>query len=132
MSQLFPSLSLGSITALLTVITLFFGELLPKALAVANSELVTRKLVPSISRLASILSPLIRTFTATLNMLLSLFGMRNQEDTNVSADMLRMIITEAERTAGIDTSEGKVIKNVLDMDTREVEKIMQPRVEIVA
>ena len=55
MTEIFPRASLGFITALLTVVTLFFGELLPKALAVANSELVTRALVPTISRFASLL-----------------------------------------------------------------------------
>lgn len=42
-SQLLPHLSLGSLTAMLTVISLMFGEVFPKALAVGNSELVTRK-----------------------------------------------------------------------------------------
>ena len=41
-SQLFPRASLGFLTATLTAVTLFFGELLPKAFAVANSETVTR------------------------------------------------------------------------------------------
>ena len=42
-TEYFPSVSLGLITAVLTAFTLFFGELLPKALAVSNSELVARK-----------------------------------------------------------------------------------------
>ncbi len=42
-SSIFPKATLGSITIALTLVTLFLGELLPKALAVANSELVARK-----------------------------------------------------------------------------------------
>jgi hypothetical protein len=42
-AQLFPALSLGTLTALLTVISILFGEVFPKALAVGNSELVSRK-----------------------------------------------------------------------------------------
>jgi hypothetical protein len=45
LTELFPSMSLGAITAALTAVTLFFGELLPKALAVANSETVARIMV---------------------------------------------------------------------------------------
>jgi Mg2+/Co2+ transporter CorB len=33
---------------------------------------------------------------------------------------------------GINTGEGRMIKAVLDMQDKEVNKIMQPRVEIVA
>jgi putative hemolysin len=131
-SALFPKWSLGYITALLTVVTLFFGELLPKAVAVANSELVARKLVPSISKIASTLSPITFLITYMSNAVLSIFGLRLEEDKNVSEDMVRMVVAEAQRTEGIERNEGRMIEAVLDMDTREVEKIMQPRVDIVA
>ena len=42
-AQLLPNLSLGSITAMLTIISLLLGEVFPKALAVGNSELGARK-----------------------------------------------------------------------------------------
>lgn len=131
-SQIFPTASLGFITAVLTVVTLFFGEILPKALAVANSELVTRKMVPPISKVAALLTPVTTTINVLSNFVLALFGLRNKEDENVSEDMLRMVVADAQRTAGIDTNEGRMIKAVLDMDSREVQKIMRPRVDIVA
>lgn len=131
-SELFPKLSLGFVTAALTVITLFFGELLPKALAVSNSELVARKFVPIISRLSQLLLPLTTTITYLSNLILQLAGLRSVEERNVSEDMLRMVVEEAQRTASIESGEGKMIKAVLDMQKKDVSKIMQPRVEIVA
>lgn len=51
----------------------------------------------------------------------------------MSEDMLRLVVDEAQRSdEGIETGEGRMIKNVLDMQDKEVERIMQPRVEIVA
>ena len=84
--------------------------------------------------------------------------MRNEEDRNVSEDMLRMVVDEVcmyvfmgmymevdiatlcaarllqatTSTEGIETGEGRMIKAVLDMQDKEVSKIMQPRVDIVA
>ena len=47
--------------------------------------------------------------------------------------MLRLVVDEAQRSSsGIETGEGKMIKNVLDMQDKEVGKIMQPRVDVVA
>jgi len=44
-----------------------------------------------------------------------------------------MVVDEAvESTEGIETGEGRMIKAVLDMQDTTVEKIMQPRVDIVA
>mmetsp|Transcript_12599 Transcript_12599/g.18925 ORF Transcript_12599/g.18925 Transcript_12599/m.18925 type:complete len:413 (-) Transcript_12599:225-1463(-) len=59
--------------------------------------------------------------------------MRSEEDRNVSEDMLRMVVDEATTSSeGIETGEGRMIKAVLDMQDKEVSKIMQPRVDIVA
>lgn len=131
-TDLFPKVSLGFITAALTAVTLFFGELLPKALAVSNSELVARKMVPMISQLGNVLMPMTATVTFLSDLVLRIAGLRSVEDTNVSEDMLRLIVDEAQRTEGIETGEGRMIKAVLDMQDNEVSKIMQPRVAIVA
>ena len=131
-SDLFPKASLGFITAALTAVTLFFGELLPKALAVSNSELVARKMVPMISQLATLLTPMTLTVTFLSDLVLRIAGLRSVEDRNVSEDMLRLIVDEAQRTEGIATGEGRMIKAVLDMQDNEVSKIMQPRVDMVA
>ena len=130
--KLFPNASLGTITAILTAVTLFFGEYMPKALAVSNSELVARTWVPIISQLATVLLPFTSAVTFLSDILLTLAGLKNKAVDDVSEDMLRMVVDEAQRTESIETGEGRMIKAVLDMQDKEVEKIMQPRVDIVA
>lgn len=132
-SALFPSISLGTVTAALTAITLFFGELLPKAIAVNKSETVARKLLPVISRMAFLFTPLTSTVTLLSDFVLSAFGLRGIEDGSVSEDMLRRVVEQAQKTEnGIETGEGRMIKGVLDMQDKEVGRIMRPRVEILA
>jgi len=120
-------------TAGLTAFTLFFEELVPKALAVSNSELVARKLVPIISRMSSALLPITSAVTVLNDFVLGVVGLRSKEDQSVSEDMLRMVVDEAQRSdEGIETEEGRMINAVLDMQDVVVNKIMQPRVDIVA
>ena len=117
----------------LTAFTLFFEELVPKALAVSNSELVARKLVPIISRMSSALLPITSAVTVLNDFVLGVVGLRSKEDQSVSEDMLRMVVDEAQRSdEGIETEEGRMINAVLDMQDVVVNKIMQPRVDIVA
>lgn len=123
-SALFPSLGLGSITIALTAITLFFGELLPKALAVANSELVARRLVPLLSRLSALMLPATSLMTLLSNAVLARFGLRSVEDKNVSEEMVRRVVAEAQATAGIESLEGKMIQAVLDLQEQSVNKVM--------
>ena len=56
----------------------------------------------------------------------------DEKEDDVSEDMLRMVVDEAQRSnTGIDSGEGRMIKAVLDMQDKAVGKIMQPRVDIV-
>lgn len=61
--QIFGSAGLAYATAALTVTTLFFGELLPKALGVNNAEVVARRVLPIIIILSVVLNPVAKTFT---------------------------------------------------------------------
>ncbi|CAN0467696.1 unnamed protein product [Discosporangium mesarthrocarpum] len=60
---MFGSAGLAYSTASLTAITLFFGELLPKALGVNNAEMVARFMVPLVSTLSVFLNPVAKVFT---------------------------------------------------------------------
>ena len=99
----------------------------------SNSELVARKLVPIISRMSSALLPITSAVTVLNDFVLGVVGLRSKEDQSVSEDMLRMVVDEAQRSdEGIETEEGRMINAVLDMQDVVVNKIMQPRVDIVA
>jgi CBS domain containing-hemolysin-like protein len=133
LERLFPRLSLALITAALTAFTLFFEELVPTSVAVANSELIARKFVPLLSRVSAALRPLTAAITWLNDWALRVAGLRATEDASVSEDMLRRVVDEAERSEeGIESEEGRMIKAVLDMQEQAVSRIMQPRVDIVA
>lgn len=134
-SALVPAWSLGLVSAVLTFLTLFFGELLPKAVAVRYSEAVARRLLPFIARLAAALTPLTMSFTALSDAALRLGGLSPalRDDEAVSEHMLRRVVDEAQRSSeGIESGEGRMIKGVLDMQHKEVARVMRPRVDIVA
>ncbi len=133
LSDIFPNLSLGYISASLAGVTLLFGELVPKALAMSNPEFVVRKCAKPISYLAGLLQPLSAIITLFSNVVLKMFGLRSEEE-HISEDMLRMMVAEAARDPklGIESREGRMIEGVLDLQELEVSKIMRPRIEIAA
>lgn len=63
MAKIFGSAGLAYATAALTVTTLFFGELLPKALGVNNAEIVARSTLPVIIFISWALNPVAKSFT---------------------------------------------------------------------
>jgi len=133
-SRIFPNLSLGTITAGLTGITLLFGEILPKALAVSNPEIVVRNVASPINYLATVLQPVTASVTFLSKLFLGMLGLQLVDDKAVSEDMLRMMVVEAQRDpdTGIGSREGRMIEGVLDLQEQTVDKIMCPRIDMLA
>ncbi|CAM9772915.1 unnamed protein product, partial [Hapterophycus canaliculatus] len=130
--QMFGSAGLAYATAALTVTTLFFGELLPKALGVNNAEVVARRVLPVIIVLSWVLNPVAKTFTLISTLMLSMLGFKSTETGRVSEEELRLIVTGAKMSGGIESQEGMMIEGVLDLQDTKISEIMRPRVEVVA
>ncbi|CAM9142173.1 unnamed protein product, partial [Ectocarpus sp. 12 AP-2014] len=130
--QMFGSAGLAYATAALTVTTLFFGELVPKALGVNNAEVVARRVLPIIIVLSVVLNPVAKTFTLISTLMLSMLGFKSTETGRVSEEELRLIVTGAKMSGGIESQEGMMIEGVLDLQDTKISEIMRPRVEVVA
>lgn len=130
--QVFGSKGIAYATAALTAITLFFGELLPKALGVSNAEMVARGLVPIINVMAVFLSPIGKGFSLISKMALKFLGFKSEGGDAVSEEELRLIVSGAKQSGGIETEEASMVEGVLDLQITKVTKVMSPRTEVVA
>eukprot|EP00592_Proboscia_alata_P001324 CAMPEP_0194374298 /NCGR_PEP_ID=MMETSP0174-20130528/22702_1 /TAXON_ID=216777 /ORGANISM="Proboscia alata, Strain PI-D3" /LENGTH=628 /DNA_ID=CAMNT_0039153783 /DNA_START=566 /DNA_END=2452 /DNA_ORIENTATION=- len=116
----------------LTALTLFFVELLPKRVGVANAEGVARLMLPPIQLLSHVVAPLGIGLSWLSKATLSLFGVSSANADGVSGSELRLIVAGARDSGTIDQSEDEMIKGVLNLQDQKVKEIMKPRVEIVA
>jgi len=117
----------------LTALTLFFVELLPKSIGVTNAEKVARFMVPPVNILATVVSPLGISLSFLSKQVLKLFGIHTQNgDGDVSDSQLRLIVTGARDSGTIDHGEQEMIQGVLNLQDQRVKEIMKPRVEMIA
>ena len=117
----------------LTAITLFFVELLPKSIGVTNAERVARLMVPPITLISKVVSPLGIALSWLSKQVLYMLGLKgSSSDTGVSDSELRLIVMGARDSGTIDHSEGEMIKGVLNLQSQRVKEMMRPRVDIVA
>jgi len=127
-----PQVTLGQATAGLTFFTLFFGELLPKALGVSNAEMVARSTVPVISVLAVFFSPFALCMKFVINNILRTFGVKSDNNGKVSEEELRLIVMGAKQSGGIEKEEAKMVEGVLDLQDMRVSEVMRPRINVEA
>ncbi len=105
------------ITLILSYITLVFGELVPKRMAMRNAE----KLALGISGLISIISkafaPIVWLLTVSTNGILRLLGIDpNAEDEEVSEEEILMMVDAGSEAGAIDPEEQQLIQNVFEFD----------------
>ncbi|GMI57305.1 hypothetical protein ScalyP_jg11337 [Parmales sp. scaly parma] len=120
----------GSI--ILTALTLFFVELVPKSIGINNAEFVARRMVAPINLMGKVVGPFGLALTYMAKSLLKLFGMQTKDLELVSEEELRLIVTGARESGSIETSEGDMIQGVLDLQDQKIKEIMRPRVEMIA
>ena len=80
------------ITLLLSYITLIFGELVPKRLAMHNSEKIALGVSGLVTAASKIFAPLVGLLTVSTNGILRLFGIDpNEDDDQVTEEEIRMM-----------------------------------------
>jgi len=126
------SIGFAKATTILTLFTLFFGELLPKSLGVSNAELVARSMVPIISVFATVFSPMGKSASWLTKKVLRFFGLKAVDDGRVSEEELRLIVMGARQSGGIEQEEAMMVEGVLDLQDTRVSEVMKPRVEVEA
>ncbi len=121
-----------TITIILSFITLVFGELVPKRVAMRKTESIALGLSGTVSFISKAFSPIVWLLTASTNLTLRLFGIDpDAEDNEVSEEDIRMMAEAGSKMGVIDEEENTLIQNVFEFNDITVGDIMTHRTEIV-
>ena len=119
------------ITLILSYFTLIFGELVPKRVAMHNSEPLALALSTIISGIATCFSPIVWFLTASTNGVLRLLGIDpNAEDDEVSEEEIRMMVDVGSEKGVIDHEEKNFIQNVFEFDDITAGEIATHRTDV--
>ncbi len=111
------TLAVIAITLILSFITLVFGELVPKRLAMKHSEKIALGLSSVVAFISKIFAPLVGLLTVTTNAILRLCGVDPRETgEEVTEDEIRMMVDAGSENGAIDVEERELIENVFEFD----------------
>lgn len=125
------SVSVVLITLILSYFTLVFGELVPKRVAMKNSEKLALGMSGLISSISKLFAPLVGLLNLSTNGILRLMGIdpNSEEDTVTEEEILMMSDAGAEKGT-IDEVENRIIKNVFAFDDMTAEQICTHRTDV--
>jgi putative hemolysin len=119
------------VVALITVLTIIFGELVPKRLGQMYPESVARLVAQPMNWLSMATRPLVRMLSFCTESTLHLIGVRGGPSRSVTEEEIAASLEEGVDAGVIEAQEHQMVRNVFRLDDRKVSSIMIPRAEIV-
>ena len=125
------TIALILITLILSYLTLVFGELVPKRVAMKKAETLALGMSGLISFISKVFAPLVWLLTASTNCILKLFGIDpNEASDNVTEEEIRMMIDVGSENGTIEEMEKEMLQNVFEFYDVTVGEIATHRTQV--
>ena len=129
LSVIAPGLAPVVITLIVSYLSIVVGELVPKRIALADAERVSKMVAGPLMVFQKIASPLVALTSASANGLSRLFGIKNADERqNVSEEEIKYMVTDNDELLEDET---RMIHDILDLGDMTVHEIMTPRVDVM-
>lgn len=116
------------ITLVLAYFSIVFGELIPKQIAMKNSEKMSLGLSGILRFVSVIFAPIVWLLTISANGVLRLMGINpNETDEEVTGEEIMMMAEAGSEKGSIDTEENEFIKNVFEFKELTVGEVCTHR-----
>ena len=113
--------------ALITFLTLIFGELVPKRLAITAPEKIASVVALPMGWLARAAFPFVWLLSHTTRLVLRLLGLGKDEASTISEEEIRMLVAESHEQGVIDAHERDMVNRVMRLGDRTAASLMTPR-----
>lgn len=121
--------SVGIATAVMTVVVLIFGEIIPKAVAKEHAEGFVLFTAPLLLGFMTVITPVVVPFSVLAKLASRVFSSGKKPPT-MTEDELKCIIDEIEDEGVLEEQESDLVRSALEFDEKTVGEILVPRVNI--
>jgi putative hemolysin len=120
----------GIVVTVITIITIIFGELVPKRIGQLYPELVSRWLSRPMNWLAIAAGPLVKFLTVSTQAVLKLLQIDTGRTRGMTEEEIAHSLEEGVDAGVIEQHEHQMVQNVFRLDDRPLTSMMVPRSDI--
>jgi magnesium and cobalt exporter, CNNM family len=124
------AIALGLVVAAITFLSLILGELVPKRIALNHPETIASWVARPMTWLAKVGGPVVALLTNSTSLLLRIFGIKGQPESQLTEDEIKAVISQGAETGVIAQTEETIVQRVLQLGDTRVAAIMTPRPDI--
>jgi putative hemolysin len=115
----------------ITALSVIFGELIPKRLALTNPERIASIVAIPLQALATGAKPVVGLLAAINRAVLRLLGIRDDARGAITEEEIQMLVSESHEQGVIDSDERNMMHRVMRLGDRTADSLMTPRMRIV-
>ncbi|MFH1175802.1 MAG: hemolysin family protein [Acidobacteriota bacterium] len=125
------ALAIGLVVVAITYLTLIFGELVPKRIALRDPEGIASAMARPMRFLSRATLPVVRVLSGSTSLVLRLLGTRQATGPPVTEEEIKLLIGQGTQAGMFEAAEQKMVERVFRLGDRRVGSLMTPRTKIV-
>ncbi|TKB96448.1 hemolysin family protein [Pedobacter cryotolerans] len=114
----------------ITYFTIVVGELVPKTIAMNNSESIALFCVPIIRVFTMITFPFVKLLSFSTNLILKLFGVKENDSERVNEEELRFMLKTAGKQGVPESEESQAMQNLFSFTDQTAKSLMTHSSEV--
>lgn len=119
------------IVIIVTFLSILFGELVPKRIAIMNPEKIAKGIARPIKILSTISYPLVWLLSSLSSGIFKLFNIKPHSDSQVTEEEIKAMINEGSELGAIEEEEKDIIERVFHLGDRNITSLMSHRTDII-
>lgn len=124
------TLGVGGVVVAITYLSLIFGELVPKQIALRAPEAAAVRIAPLLNLIAIVAAPVVWVLDRSGKLVLSLLGQSGEVDRNMTDEEVKLVLSEAQSAGVMEKAETEMIAGVMRIADRTAKGLMVPRHDV--
>lgn len=131
LGQFADGLAIASVVVGITYLSLIFGELVPKRIALTDAERVAALVSQPLALLSRLGAPAVWLLRFSSDVVLRILGLPTARQVTITDEEVRTLVSEGAAAGVFEIAERDMIDGVMRLADRPVRAIMTPRVDVV-
>jgi putative hemolysin len=125
------TIGLAVVVIVVSYLSIVFGELVPKRLALQGADDVASAIAAPLSFISSLFSPFVWLLGKSTDLILRLFGVKYTAEIPVTEEELLVQLDQGTQAGVFEETEQDMVEGVFSLSDQRVNALMTPRNEIV-